>query len=145
MIERPQGVVMKLFNVNPGPGLAEGFRRVNAAVAFSATLTPQTYFQTLMGIEADASWYQIASPFDSENLGVFATSYISTTYRDRGNSLYALADTIATVVAQRAGHYMVFFPSFAYLKEVHDKFVERYPNSICVSQTPAMDETARIS
>ncbi len=144
MIERPQGVAMKLFNVNPGPGLAEGFRRVNAAVAFSATLMPQTYFQALMGIEADASWYQIESPFDSKNLGVFATSYISTTYRDRGNSLYALADTIAAVVAQRAGNYMVFFPSFAYLKEVRDKFVERYPNSVCVSQTPAMDETARM-
>ena len=144
MIARQQGVVMKLFNINPGPGLAEGFRRVNTAVAFSATLMPQTYFQTLMGIEADANWFQIESPFDSKNLGVFSTSYISTTYRDRGNSLYALADTIATVVAQRAGHYMVFFPSFAYLKEVRDKFVERYPDSVCVSQAPAMDENARI-
>ena len=73
----------------------------------------------------------------------FATSYISATYRDRGNSLYALADTIATVVAQGAGHYMVFFPSFAYLREVQDKFLERYPNMNCVSQTPAMDEDAR--
>jgi len=143
LIDRPQGVALKLFNVNPGPGLAEGLGRVNTTVAFSATLMPQAYFRTLMGIAEDANWYQIDSPFDPNNLGVFATSYISTTYRDRGNSLYALADTIATVVAARAGHYMVFFPSFAYLREVQDKFLERYPNMNCVSQTPAMDEDAR--
>jgi DNA excision repair protein ERCC-2 len=144
VLQQRGGIVVKLYNINPGPGLATALSRVRSAVGFSATLMPQTYFQTLMGIAADAQWYQIESPFDPANLGVFATSYISTTYRDRGNSLYELVDTIATVIEQQAGNYLVFLPSFYYLDEVRDKFVERYAAVRCVTQTPGMDEQARI-
>jgi DNA excision repair protein ERCC-2 len=143
VLQQRGGVVVKLYNINPGPGLATALSRVRSVVGFSATLMPQAYFQTLMGIAVDARWYQIESPFDPANLGVFSTSYISTTYRDRGNSLYELVDTIATVIEQQAGNYLVFLPSFYYLDEVREKFVERYAAVPCVTQTPGMDEQAR--
>jgi Rad3-related DNA helicase len=54
-----------------------------------------------------------------------------------------LADSIEAIVAQREGNYLVFLPSFAYLNEVRDKLVERYPGVTHVSQTPGMDEVAR--
>jgi DNA excision repair protein ERCC-2 len=143
VLQQRGGIVVKLYNINPGPGLATALSRVRSVVGFSATLMPQAYFQTLMGIAVDARWYQIESPFDPANLGVFSTSYISTTYRDRGNSLYELVDTIATVIEQQAGNYLVFLPSFYYLDEVREKFVERYAAVPCVTQTPGMDEQAR--
>jgi len=143
LIQRPEGISLKLYNINPGPGLAIAMARLTSVVGFSATLMPQAYFQTLMGIDEKASWFQIDSPFAPENLGVFATSYISTTYRDRADSLYELADSIAAVVAQRKGNYLVFLPSFAYLNEIRDKLLERHPGSSCVSQTPGMDDAAR--
>lgn len=143
LIARPLGIGLKLYNLNPGPGLATAMARLTSVIGFSATLMPQRYFQTLMGIGEGASWFQIDSPFAAENLGVFATSYISTTYRDRADSLYELADSIAAVVAQRQGNYLVFLPSFAYLNEVRDKLVERHPGITHVSQTPGMDEVAR--
>ena len=52
-------------------------------------------------------------------------------------------DTIATVIEQQAGNYLVFLPSFYYLDEVREKFVERYAAVPCVTQTPGMDEQAR--
>jgi DNA excision repair protein ERCC-2 len=143
LIQRPQGIGLKLYNLNPGPGLAIAMARLTSVVGFSATLMPQSYFQTLMGIGEKANWFQIESPFAPENLGVFATSYISTTYRERADSLYELADSIEAIVAQREGNYLVFLPSFAYLNEVRDKLVERYPGVTHVSQTPGMDEVAR--
>jgi DNA excision repair protein ERCC-2 len=143
LIQRPQGVSLKLYNLNPGPGLAKAMARLTSVVGFSATMMPQGYFQTLMGLSEKANWFQIDLPFAQENLGVFATSYISTTYRHRADSLYELADSIEAIVAQRQGNYLVFLPSFAYLNEVRDKLVERHPSVSHVSQTPAMDEAAR--
>ncbi|MFT4820708.1 MAG: DNA excision repair protein ERCC-2 [Candidatus Pseudothioglobus sp.] len=143
LIQRPQGVGLKLYSINPGPNLAVAMARLTSVVGFSATLMPQRYFQTLMGIGEKASWFQIDSPFAAANLGVFATSYISTTYRDRADSLYELVDSIAVIVAQRFGNYLVFLPSFAYLNEVRDKLIERHPGVTHVSQTPGMDEVAR--
>ena len=89
---------------------------------FSATLRPQSYFKTLMGLNDDSLWYQIPSPFNEENLGVFTTSFLSTTYHNRTASLYDLVDTLALVVEARVGNYLAFFPSHAYLQMVAEKF-----------------------
>jgi len=131
---------IKIYCLNPGPKLAEGFKRVSSSVCFSATLHPQTYFNTLMGIEEKAAWYQIESPFPPENLGVFSTSYISTTFRNRTASLYELVDTLADIFMIKKGNYIAYFPSYAYLSAVVDKFSERYSQIDILTQSKGMDE-----
>jgi Rad3-related DNA helicase len=135
--------VLKLFCVNPAKGLAAGFDRLTASVCFSATMTPQTYFRTLMGLGSDSLWYQIPSPFDPDKLGVFSTSFLSTTYNNRTASLYDLVDTLALVSGAKPGNYLAFFPSHAYLNMVLDKYVERYPDRAVVAQSASMSDGAR--
>lgn len=137
------GVMVRLYNINPAPGLARAMARVRASICFSATMTPQPYFKELLGIGETAGWYRIDSPFDPANLGVFSAAYISTAWRDRDASLVDLVDLIATVAARRTGNYMVFFPSYEYLDRALALFVERYPAFEALSQTPGMDEPAR--
>ncbi|MBV1879377.1 MAG: ATP-dependent DNA helicase [Pseudomonadales bacterium] len=129
----------KVFCLDPGLRLKQGFERVNSSICFSATLTPVPYFAALMGIKGSANWYNIESPFAAQNLAVFTTGYLATTYRNRAHSLYELVDTLATVVASNAGNYLVFFPSYAYLLEVSSKFAERYSALKIIVQRPGMD------
>ncbi len=140
-----RGTRLKLFCLNPGPGLALGFERMKSSICFSATLSPQPYFNTLMGVNEAANWYQIPSPFDPDKFGVFVTSFISTTYQQRNNSLYDLVDLIATVIKAKAGNYLVFFPSHAYLGMVQQKFVERHPEVSLLVQQPIMADEERSS
>jgi DNA excision repair protein ERCC-2 len=144
LVDKSRGkTVLKLFCVNPAKGLAAGFERMSASVCFSATLGPQEYFKSLMGLGTDSLWYQIPSPFDANNLGVFTTSFLSTTYNNRAGSLYDLVDTLALIVGAKKGNYLVFFPSHAYLQMVLTKFRERHPGVYTISQSSSMSEEAR--
>lgn len=144
LIEKSErGTFIKMFCVNPAKGLANGFNRLTASVCFSATMAPQPYFRSLMGLRAESLWYQIPSPFDAENLGVFTTSFLSTTYHNRASSLYDLVDTLALIVGAKSGNYLVFFPSHTYLKMVFDKFRERYPEREVLFQAATMSDDAR--
>lgn len=134
---------IRLNNVNPSPGLARGLARGKGSVCFSATMTPQPYFQAMLGAGQDAAWYKVDSPFDSANLNVITTPFISTAFRDRERSLYELVDLIAGVVGARQGNYIVFFPSYAYLNQACDKFAERYQQYQTIQQTPGMELEAR--
>lgn len=106
-------------------------------------MTPQNYYKSLLGLSEEANWYQLPSPFDPANLGVFATSFLSTTYHNRQASLYDLVDTLATIVQAQSGNYIAFFPSYAYLNMVYEKFSERYPGYRLVLQEAGMDDGAR--
>jgi Rad3-related DNA helicase len=136
-------ISFKWYCVNPSSRLAEGFDRVSSSVCFSATLTPQVYYRSLLGLQDDSQWYQLPSPFNPENLGVFSTSFLSTTYHNREASLYDLVDTLAAVTHAKRGNYIVYFPSYAYLNMVYDKFQERHPGLNLRCQQPSMGEAER--
>jgi DNA excision repair protein ERCC-2 len=144
LLRGAKGVYLKLFCLNPGPGLQDGFSRVHSSVCFSATLSPQPYFETLMGIHLDADWYEIPTPFPAQNLGVFVTSYIPTTYRRREDSIYDLVDSLAEIVRAKKGNYIAFFPSHAYLRTALEKFTERYPGMNTLQQSSIMNDEERL-
>ncbi|MDZ7686507.1 MAG: hypothetical protein U5O39_17230 [Gammaproteobacteria bacterium] len=129
--ETERGPVLQVLAVNPAKGLRAGFQRAEAAVSFSATLSPQPYFRRVIGAKDDAAWLRVPSPFPSANLGVFATTHVSTVWRDRQHSLDELIDTIAEVVACRPGNYLVFFPSYRYLADALARMQVRYPGLDC--------------
>ena len=144
LLQRSNGIYLKLYCLNPGPGLQDGFSRVQSSICFSATLSPQPYFETLMGIHLDADWYEIPTPFPAENLGVFVTSYIPTTYRRREDSIYDLVDSLAEIVKAKKGNYIAFFPSHVYLRSALEKFTERYPGMKTLQQSSMMNDEERL-
>jgi len=88
-------------------------------VLFSATLYPIDYYMTLL-TEKEGETLKIRSPFKPENLKIFLMNQISTRYQDRSSSLSLVVETIETVLDSKKGNYIVFFPSYLYMRQVID-------------------------
>src|SRR6185436_9091568 len=96
--------------------------RGKAAIFFSATLTPMDYYRTLLGGSPEDPVLQLSSPFPPENLAVLVHDRIQTHFKGRAGSLREVAAAIGTLVQGRLGNYLVYFPSFQYLKDVLQEF-----------------------
>ena len=134
---------LELFCVNPAARLAEVFGKVASTVCFSATMNPRTYFETMLGLDSNAEWFSLPSPFDPARLGVFVGTHINTRYAAREASREDLAMTIRDVVSCRPGNYLVFFPSYRYLKDVLVEYQAMGEIGDTCIQTPGMDDEAR--
>lgn len=133
----------KLFCLNPSPLLAARLARSRATVFFSATLLPMDYFMKLLTGAANHPWRVFHSPFPQENACLLVHDRISTRYEQRADSYAAVAEAIVTTCESRAGNYLVYFPSYAYLNAVRELLRERLPESQILLQDRAMDEPAR--
>ena len=136
-----RGMQIRLYCINPGPQLRNGFDRMVASVCFSATIRPQDYYASLLGTREDADWYGLPSPFPSEHLGVFIAPFVRTDYRNRQNHIPGLVDLIKNTVFIRKGKYMVYFPSYNYLDAVFDAMGST--NFRCIKQTRMMCDAER--
>lgn len=143
LIKSGKDLRVKLFCINPASRLGEGFHRMATSICFSATMKPQEYFQKLLGLDEEATWYQLPSPFDPANLGVFVASYIGTSYRERNSSCNELVELIHRVTGSHAGNYIVFFPSHAYLQDVYAAFQSAWPEQRIIVQERHMTEQDR--
>lgn len=114
-----------------------------ASLFFSATLSPHAYFARLLGGGPEAGALGLGSPFPPEHLGVFVHTGVSTKYVDRGDSAAAVAAAIEAVVSARSGHYLVFFPSYAYLRQIVAALSPEKPGQRLLIQDPSMDDAAR--
>jgi DNA excision repair protein ERCC-2 len=136
-------VRIKLFCIDPSQPLRGCWGNCRAAVLFSATLTPADYFQSVLGCHTDARRLYLVSPFPHDHLAVFVAERISTFYRQRQDSCLSLSRTIAELVMQRRGHYLLFFPSYEYLGMVLEAFQRDFAHIPTIVQTPAMSESDR--
>jgi DNA excision repair protein ERCC-2 len=134
---------IKLFCIDPSHRLRQAWKNCHAAILFSATLTPADYFQNMLGCHPDAGQLLLPSPFPQENFAVFSAQKISTLYRDRERSCKAVSRALAALVRHRTGHYLLFFPSYAYMEMVHQQFRHDCADIQTLVQTPEMQESAR--
>lgn len=134
---------IKLFCVDPSHLLEKAWANCQSAVLFSATLTPVDYFQDILGCDPHAGRLNLPSPFPAENFRVYSANHISTYYRDRQQSCPDVSAMLAELVRHRKGHYLLFFPSYAYMQQVHDHFSEACPDIKTMVQVPDMSESDR--
>ena len=132
---------IRLFCINPGPQLRNGFDRMVTSVCFSATIQPQDYYASLLGSREDANWYGLPSPFPREHLGLFIAPFVRTDYRNRQDYIPHLVDLIKNTVSIREGKYMVYFPSYDYLDAVFDAMDST--KFRCIKQRRMMCDTER--
>lgn len=128
--------------LDPSAFLAADFALGRAAVLFSATLTPASYYKDLCGLE-QARAVALRSPFPQSNMALLCARNVSTRYRDRENSIPAIASYLAAMVQARTGNYLAFFPSYAYMDKVYDSFCTQYPELDVCRQESSMDEEQR--
>ena len=133
----------KLFCLDPAPMLAEPLDRSQSTVFFSATLLPIDYFMKLLTGGKDYPFRLFQSPFPVENVCLLIHNQISTNYAQRAESYTTIASTILTICSARAGNYLVYFPSYAYLTAVFEKLKEKIPEEQLLVQDRAMSESDR--
>jgi DNA excision repair protein ERCC-2 len=134
---------IKLFCIDPSVHLAKAMSRCRAAVLFSATMTPMDYFKQILGCDAAARHLILHSPFPGENLGLFISDRISTYYRQRDQTVPQLSRAISALVEQKKGNYLLYFPSYEYMRKVYHSFASRNPQIQTILQTPGMSEPER--
>jgi DNA excision repair protein ERCC-2 len=110
----------------------------------SATLTPFAFYQDVLGFPPERTFtVELPSPFPAQNRKIVIVPEVSTLYRDRQRDAPKIADIIAGIVAQRAGNYIAFFPSFEFLRLVRPWL--RLPASGLIEQSETMTDTERLA
>lgn len=131
-----------LLCLDPSAFLAADFALGRAAVLFSATLTPASYYKDLCGL-SQARAVALRSPFPQSNMALLCAQSVSTRYRDREHSISSIAGYLAAMVRAKAGNYLAFFPSYAYMDRVFESFCAQYPELAVCKQESSMDEAQR--
>ena len=133
--------MVKLYCMDPSRRLRACMQRGRAAILFSATLLPITYYKALLGGTAEDYEIYAQSIFDPERMGLFVVRDLTSRYRDRSADNYGrIADCILRVIRQRHGNYLVFFPSYAFLREVEEQML-RHAGTREKEQMPCLPDT----
>ncbi len=135
---------VRLFCVDPSKNLRMCLDRGVSTIFFSATLLPVTYYMDLLsGDRGDYSVYARSS-FDPAKRGVFIANDASSRYTSRGPKLFSkIAEYIYRIVSEKAGNYMVFFPSYRFMEDVYNCWPEDLEDMEVICQAPSMTEQER--
>lgn len=139
--------MLKLFCINPSKNLSECLEKGQSTLFFSATLLPVLYYKELLSGNLEDYAVYVHSPFPRENRLLMVASDVSSKYTRRNRREYGkVVSYIKEVVRGRTGNYMVFFPSFQYMREV-ELLLEELPEGErtfgWISQETHMGEEAR--
>ena len=134
---------IKLFCIDPSIQLKNALNRCKAAIFFSATMTPMVYFKKILGCSSNAAGLILPSPFPDENFNIYGSDKVSTLYRHRERTKQEVSQAITTLVNQKKGNYLLFFPSYEYMMMVYESFQSVCPDSEITVQTPDMSESDR--
>ncbi|MEY2193238.1 ATP-dependent DNA helicase [Neobacillus sp. BF23-41] len=133
---------VKLFCIDPSKLLRQMGKGYRSKLFFSATLSPLSYYQEILGGQDDAYAISIPSPFSSDQVDVFINP-LSTRYRDREQTKRSIVSSIQALIKNRPGNYFIFFPSYQYLLTVYDQFKQQDQVTNTIIQASGMTETER--
>lgn len=137
--------VFKLFCLNPASCLSPIYRKVKSVILFSATLLPIKYFFQLLGGQSQHKKLYYASPFPKENRCLLIASDVNATYRHREQSYQKIITYLQMMYRHKNGHYLIFFPSYAYLNQTAMKAKAQIDDAEIYVQESQMSEDARES
>jgi DNA excision repair protein ERCC-2 len=114
------GGALKIICCDAAEELQIAYKCFDSVTAFSATLKPFEYYAKVSGFELDSVVsVEFPTRFPRANRKLMVIPQVSTKYSDRSLNYKKIADAISRITALRKGNYIVFFPSFAFLDEVH--------------------------
>ncbi len=146
-MQKDGSFTLKLFCVDPSGNLEERMMRARSSILFSATFLPIQYYKGLLGGGAEDYEVYASTVFSPERRGLFIGSDITSKYTRRGPGEYfRAASYIKEITSGRAGNYLIFFPSHAFLKEVYEVYRETFyeeEREECALQEEYMGESAR--
>ncbi len=138
--------LLKLFCVNPRENLKECMMRGRSTILFSATFLPIQYYKQLLGGDADDYEVYAKSVFNIEKRALFIAKDVTSKYTRRSEEeYYNIARYIDEIVRMRHGNYMVFCPSYAFLRTIYERYTEYFADEKkeCIIQSESMNEEER--
>lgn len=132
-------VRLKLFCVNPSKNLSKIIQKTYSTIIFSATLSPINYYIDLLGGNDKSYRLKLPSPFKKENLEVKVNS-LNVRFKRREKNIDKLCNIIYNFKKQVRGNYIIFFPSYSYMKNVYERYIELYSNLNIIIQNEHLTE-----
>jgi len=133
----------RILCLDPSDILEEKQSMAKASVLFSATLTPSEYYMQTLGLREKSEYLSIPSPYDKDNFSLTVFDRLSTRYKDRRETLYALSEIVSSAIKAKKGNYMIFFPSYKYMEELHGFFTVMHPDVDTIVQTKGMTDAQK--
>lgn len=140
---------VKLQCMDPSDNLKVCLDKGRSAVFFSATFLPiQYYKEQLAGTAEDYAVYA-PSPFDVSKRRIFIARDVSTKYTRRNYVEYEkIVKYIYQFIKRKIGNYLVFFPSYQYMKTIYDliealEWQEKFKGCEFYVQSSHMTESER--
>lgn len=137
--EENRDLIVRLFCVNPSKNLSKIIQGSYSSIIFSATLSPLSYYIDLLGGDSKSYRMKLDSPFKKENLKIYKYP-LNMRYKQRENNIEKLCRIINKFIKEEIGNYMVFLPSYSYLKKVYEKYIEIYTSKDTICQEEALGE-----
>lgn len=141
-----QGVLqVRLMCLDASKFLTEVYRDRHPVVFFSATMTPLNYYIGLLDSDSTSQMPEqliLSSPFPRDHLLVMTETHWSTRYADRSATVQPILEQILIAVRRKIGNYLVFLPSYGYLKQIRQLLRARPDREDLdfIVQVPGMDE-----
>lgn len=112
---------IRLQCMDPSDNLKACLDKGRSTIFFSATLLPIQYYKEQLAGTADDYAIYAPSPFDVRKRRIFVARDVSTKYTRRNYAEYEkIAAYIYQFVVRKTGNYLVFFPSYQYMKIIYD-------------------------
>jgi len=112
-----QSLQLDLNCLDPARLLAHRQQLLCSLTLFSATLSPIDWTRASLGLRHDAVCRRLSSPFSTGQMQVSVATHIDTRFRQRADSLPALAALLNHWLALESGNCIVYFPSYRYLQD----------------------------
>lgn len=131
---------VKIFLINTSDILKSILKNAYSAIFFSATLTPLRYYRQILGgnIKED-KLLMLDSPFSIDKLNLIISGNLSMKYTIRDSNIDKICEYIHTVINNKVGNYIVFFPSYAYLNKVYEIYQNIYEDDIIINSAPLQE------
>lgn len=117
-----ENIILSMNCLDASRFLMQTFKKIRAAVIFSATLSPIEYYEEMLGGETTDAHLLLPSPFPRENLKIMLAPKVSIKYKNRNSSYDQVVEYIDSFVKNKIGNFFIYAPSYEY-KEI----IEEYP------------------
>lgn len=124
MVYPPEGGV-RIYAVDPRKKILDATKKWRSVLFFSATLLPEAYYFDLLAGEEGDEFLVLPSPFPRDNLFVGLCG-VDVSHSKRFETAPKICSIIHSAVSAKEGNYMVFLPSFEYLRLVSQEYKRRF-------------------
>jgi Rad3-related DNA helicase len=142
---------VKIFLINTSEVLKAILKNAYSAIFFSATLTPLRYYRQILGGDIkDDKLLMLDSPFEVDKLNLVVSGNLSMKYTLRDSNIDKICEYIHTVVSNKTGNYIVFFPSYAFLNKVSEVYYSLYEDKkeeqaqLYIKNTASLQESEQL-